>query len=51
MDLGGKELKHFSATFFKIIGKAVNLTGSEAPAKAILDLKLSICSYELKLPS
>ena len=51
MDLGGKELNHFSAAFFNVIGKALHLTGFEAPANAILDLKASMCSYGLELPS
>ena len=44
MDLGGKELNHLSATFFNVIGNAHNLTGFDALAKAILDLKVSMCS-------
>ena len=44
MDLGGKELNHFNATFFNMIEKALYLMKLEVPAKAILDLKASMCS-------
>ena len=45
MDIDGRELYHFKATFFRVIGNARHLMGSEAPANAILDLKASICSW------
>ena len=51
MDLDGRELNHFKAVFFKVIGNAQHLMGFKAPANVILDLKASICSYESKLPS
>ena len=51
MDLGGRELNHFKATFFNMIRNARHLTGSDAAAKAILDLKASQCSWESVLPS
>ena len=44
MDFDGKELNHFKAAFFNVIGKTLHLMGFEAPANAILDLKASICS-------
>ena len=51
MDLGGKELNHLSAAFFNVIENAQHLTGFDALATAILDLKVSICSRGLVLPS
>ena len=51
MDLDGKELNHFNATFFKVIGNARHLTGSEAPTNTIMDLKALICSYGSELTS
>lgn len=44
INFDGKELNRFNAAFFSVIGKALHLTGSEAPIDAILDLKASICS-------
>ena len=44
VDLRGRELNHLSAAFFSVIEKAQHLTWSDAPAKAILDLKASMCS-------
>ena len=44
IDLKSKELKHFKATFLRIIGKAQHTIRSKALTKVILDLKASICS-------
>ena len=44
MDLDSKELNHFKPAFLNVMGKALHLTGSEAPANAILDLKVFMCS-------
>ena len=44
MDLKGREFNHLSAAFFSVIGKARHLIGSDALAKVILDLKMSMCS-------
>ena len=51
MDLEGSTLNHLRAAFFNLIGKALQVTGSEALTRVILDLKAFICFWGSALPS